>query len=275
MTTYSLSSSSAAQSFVNRAAARKRLLHARYLQWANGKPNQGRHTGIVGSSLENALHESLRFSSPTQGFRLNSPDHGKISSLYGRDLRPVGSIDNGCVWYDYDSGSIFQLVMEAKNLRDWIYPWSAELYQLLFKAAYLIPFAQAEGQRVVPVLVCRRAAPTLFLMAKDVGFHIIDTQRQLISFDAIEGSEEFRQIQEVRFELGLLDVLDHRGPFSRITNQFERTLPPRCSEVAARFELIGPSLIGEFAEMRLGWSPQRFRKVRNKIKAQGIAPRSW
>ena len=272
--TFSLTNSTASRRSVEKAAARKRTLTARYLQWASGTPGQGLHTGIVGSSLENILHESIRASSPSLGYRLNNPDTGKTEQIY--DMTFGGSLDNACVWHDDDHNAVFQIVVEAKNLREWIYPWSPELYQLLSKSARLAPFAEDAGQLIVPVLVCRRAHPTLFYMAKDLGFHVVDTTKQLINFGLVAGSEEDRLVNEVRAELGMLDILDHDGKYERIVNQFVTTIPRRALEIGRTWNDVGSKLQSHYLTLRAGNQVRNaYKDLREGVTAIGIAIRSW
>ncbi|MGW4720862.1 hypothetical protein [Nocardia sp. NPDC004260] len=62
------------------------------------------------------------------------------------------------------------LPIENKNIRDWVYPRSAEPYQLLRKAALLQ--RDAPEANIMPVLVCRH---TLRFLAQRLGFKVHDT----------------------------------------------------------------------------------------------------
>lgn len=120
------------------------------------------------------------------------------------------------------------LPIEVKNLRDWIYPTNAELYQLLTKShrlAQMIP-----DVAMVPVLICRRAHPTAFKMASDLGFFIIDARRHYIGATADE-----QRIIEIRSGLGFLDLTHVPGHDDKIVRQFTRTLPPGLAGRAARW----------------------------------------
>jgi hypothetical protein len=56
------------------AAARKRLLYARYLSWSSGSPAE---PGLVGPAAERVLHNTLRDASPDRGYQLENPAKGQ------------------------------------------------------------------------------------------------------------------------------------------------------------------------------------------------------
>ena len=90
-------------------------------------------------------------------------------------------------------------LMEVKNVRSWLYPSSAEVHQLLRKAAV---FQQAHPDaHVVPLLVCRRLNRRMWAMAKHLGFRVLDMRVQPTS--TIPDEEHFN---EVRIELGYYDL---------------------------------------------------------------------
>ena len=71
-------------------------------------------------------------------------------------------------------------MVEVKNTRGWIYPNSAELYQVLDKGAQLqiahpeVPF--------IPLLICRRMQHTTQAMAADLGFFVVGSKAQFIDW---------------------------------------------------------------------------------------------
>ena len=159
---------------IEQASSRKRLLYARYLGWAAGSPG---HRGVVGPALEMVVQASLTSAAPFNGYRIENPEGGETSSLCGAHLPTgMGSLDNGFSYINWTDQRRLAVPIEAKNLRDWIFPTSTEVYQLLFKAAVLQ--VQLRDVDLLPVIVCRRAHRTLFRMAKDVGFHVIESARE-------------------------------------------------------------------------------------------------
>jgi hypothetical protein len=132
-----LFSPSAPKRAVQTAAARKRLLHARYLGWAMGTKRYG--AGIVGPGAEKVVHESLMAAAPS-GYRLFEPQRGEVRQMFGAPV-PGGPLDNGATLQLVDdkgfpAGSVV-VPIEVKNRRDWVYPEAPELHQLLSKAAAL------------------------------------------------------------------------------------------------------------------------------------------
>jgi hypothetical protein len=138
------------------AAGRKRLLQTRFLIWASGSAGIG--TGVVGKAGEAAVHAGLTAAAP-YGYRLVNPATGQVTRLLDQDLT-FGSLDNAAFLTTVDqlrfvpTGQYIVLV-EVKNIRSWIYRSTAELYQLLHKAARLQ--VDHPDQRFLPVLICGRA----------------------------------------------------------------------------------------------------------------------
>jgi hypothetical protein len=67
---------------------------------------------------------------------------------------------------------------------------------------------------VLPVLVCRRAHPTLFWMAKQLGFMIINMDRQFIGSRIDEAAH-----LEVHNELHFHDLTLGEGPSLRVRDR--------------------------------------------------------
>ena len=110
------------------------------------------------------------------------------------------------------------VAIEAKNLRQWIYPQTQELYQLLDKSAQLRLAHPEFG--VMPVLVCRRAHYLASKMAQQVGFHIIQTRRQYVRPAVAATDEDARLFQEVNTELEY-DLELHEGVVEQMVNQLQ------------------------------------------------------
>jgi hypothetical protein len=273
--TFSLSKPSVSKRLVERAAARKRLLQTRYLQWATGTAGLGRHTGIVGPSLEKSLHASILTSAPYLGYRMLNPVSGEVSTVWDFDATSFGSPDNGFLWHDADTNSDHLCLVEAKNTREWIYPWGSELYQLLFKCAHIYPEALRRGYGVIPVLVCRKASPTLYYAAKDLGFHVAEVGKQLVDFGLEVGSDEDRMVNEVRAELGFTDILDHNGTYRTIEKQFKSVIPGRALEITQQFAEVGQELESDFRLLRVDGNTQtKYRAMKANAESLG-AEISW
>jgi hypothetical protein len=205
---------------IAKAAQRKRVLLARYLGWAQGTRTR---PGIIGPAAERVVHESLK---ETATFRLINPAGGQVSEFLGCDIK--GPLDNAIILAPMSDdglpGQPIAVPIEVKNIRDWIYPSSQELYQLLEKAARL---KQLQPQiPLVPLLVCRRAHYTAFKMAKALGFFIVETRRQYI------GPVEEERLEEVRVELGFLDLMALRAPDPPLVHMFRDVFTKQASASA-------------------------------------------
>lgn len=110
----------------------------------HGRPRPRRRPGragclpAVGRTGEQVVHTSLR-EAAAHGFRLARPEGGEVEKFLGHPV-PVSKLDNAAILtllVDGVPGSSVAVPIEVKNIRDWIYPSSQELYQLLEKASLL------------------------------------------------------------------------------------------------------------------------------------------
>lgn len=239
-----LVSTSAPKRAVQAAAARKRLLHARYLGWAMGTKRYGE--GIVGPGAEKVVHESLMAAAPS-GYRVLEPQRGEVRQMFGLPV-PGGPLDNGATLQLVDekgfpAGTVV-VPIEVKNRRDWVYPEAPELHQLLSKAAAL---QRAQPNlRFAPVLVCRRAQYTTFRMARALGFYVVALRRQFL---LPRPDVDPDKVDEVCRELGYdLEVRDEAFPY--LVRQFTDTFPGVAARTAERWARNGPALEELFSEIR-------------------------
>lgn len=233
---------------VEAATARKALLYARYLGWASGTKTK---QGITGPAMERALHASITEAAPHVGYRIENPRGGQTRHLAGLELPPpYGPLDNGASYVDWNSAMRTGLAVEAKNIRDWIYPWSQDLYQLLVKACVLQ--RAANDVSILPVLLCRRAHPTTFKMARDLGFHVISTRRQYILPSYFQSEDDEKHLNEVRTELSFYDLFPDDGPDIRVVNQFRTTIPARIALASTRWANHGSTLEVHYRVLRDG-----------------------
>jgi hypothetical protein len=192
------------------AAARKRLLVARWRSWSRGTAHM---PNLIGAGGEAVVHQSLLAAAPF-GYRLVQPTRGEVSTLYGEPV-PGGSLDNAAWLTPMDvrtqapTGRTFLVPFEVKNLRHWLYPNHAELYQLLHKAAGL---ANAHPEHaVLPILICRKAHYRTLTLARDLGFLVFQTHNQyVLPSERID----LNHFEEVRTELGMedLEITDQANP---------------------------------------------------------------
>jgi hypothetical protein len=227
------------------AAARKRLLMARYRGWASG--NTTYPHGLVGPAGEQAVRTALV---DAGNLALVEPGAGEVKRLLG--IKLPGSLDSAgwlpLLTSDGVPEATTCVPVEVKNIRDWLYPQAPEVYQLLHKAALLQ--RAAPDTPVHPVLICRRAHYTLFFMAKQFGFKVHDAQRQYIR-DAVKPES----LQEVRNELGFQDLLAtpiDSPPDKRLVRFFRVVLPKGAKEACTswRETVLTHNLDQHFALLR-------------------------
>ena len=239
------------------AAARKRLLMTRYLSWASGTRTR---RASIGGAGERVVHQALLKAAP-YGYSLANPDGGQAATFLG-DPVPIGPLDNAAV-YALTAGGIpvggVALPVEVKNVREWIYPSSNELYQLLDKAARIQ--AARPAVPVVPLFVCRRANITAFRQAKTLGFLITDTRRQYVPASLAGPS-----FDEVRLELGFLDLVPTDDYDDRILRRLLMVLPNRYEVSAAVWAVTTSELGGILAALREAEDPDERRGLLNKLR---------
>jgi hypothetical protein len=220
-----------------RAAARKRLLTARYMSWTTRAAEWGEAAPIP-AALERVIHASLTEASP-HGYRLVKPGGGEVDRLFNEKV-PGGPLDNAAFYTGVDNDGLpitpVTVPIEAKNLRQWIYPRTQELFQLLDKGARLQQARPATP--IVPVLVCRQMHPFTGAMARQMGFHVIPTWRQYVRPVVARFDETAqRKFEEVRDELGYV-LEPHEGAVEPMVNQFTKVLPGRIEDASQRWGAI-------------------------------------
>lgn len=210
---------------IAKAARRKRLLYGRYLGWAQGDKRYPH--GLVGPAGEQAVRSGLLESG---GIVPAAPAAGEVKQLLNITLS--GPLDSGGYVVPLSSdgipGTPITVLIEVKNIRGWMYPSSAEIYQLLDKAREL---QQARpDQPILPVFVCRKAHITSFWMAQQLGFMILDMPEQFA------GAVEQHALDEIRVELHFQDLRVGAGPSQRVRDRFRSTIPRVGPQYAAAWQ---------------------------------------
>lgn len=250
------------------AAKRKRLLQARYLGWAVGTTGR---PGLFGPGGEQVLYRSL-VEAARHGYRLVRPEGGHVGELFDEPV-PIGPLDNVAFLQLVDkqgfpTGSLV-ILFEVKNIRDWIYPRAPELHQLLDKAARLQ--LQHPDLPFVPALVCRRAHTTAMYMAQDLGFQVMQTYTQFI---LPRHDLDSAHIEEVRQELGYLDLLVHDIDHSSLTKPLSGSMLQVASVRSQRWAQTAPALGQLFHALRGSPSPpvrsEHLNNLRAAAKAAGL-----
>lgn len=216
-----------------RDAARKRLLHARFMSWS-ANPNKWGAAPIP-TALERVVHSSL-YSAAPHGYRMLRPEGGgDITRIAGGPV-PGGKIDNAAYYTGLSADGLptptSLVAIEAKNLRQWIYPQTQELYQVLDKSARLR--LEHPNLNVLPVLVCRKAHYLATKMAQQLGFHIIATSRQYVRPAVAGTAEDARKFDEVNAELDYNLELNE-GHVAPMIRHFTKVIPARIDEACTRW----------------------------------------
>ena len=233
----------------DRAAAWKRLLHSRYLSWSASPSEWG--VPPLPFALERVIHASLT-ESAVHGYRLEKPGGGEVGQLLGRPVAG-GPLDDAAFYTALSMDGMPRVattvLVEAKHLRQWIYPRTQELYQVLDKSAR-VQVAHPE-QSIVPVLVCRKQHFTTGVMAKQMGFHVVGTWRQYVRPIVAGAPEDERKFTEVKDELASNLAL-HEGSVEQMVNQFVSVLPGRMDDVVARWRAVAlhPDVPDTLARLR-------------------------
>jgi hypothetical protein len=233
------------------AAARKRLLQARYLSWGVTSSKAPNMIGVAGERVARA---SLRATDAHIGYKPHS-NNGEVTILFGQPV-PGGPLDD--VTYlmalDNDRPVALTIAIEVKNIRHWIYSSSDELFQLLDKCARLQ--TTYPNERIVPCLVCRRAHLTAFKMAKDIGFIILSTDVQPILPRAeVPPADLSEVVQELGYNLERTE-----GPLPKLVREFENSIPKIAVRTALRWSSNAPVLGRYFSTLRDNKITQRLRQ---------------
>lgn len=206
---------------ITAAAARKRALYARYLGWAGSTvryPN-----GFIGPASEEATRTAILESGAVQPAQAYA---GPVPRILNVTL--PGAADSGGYMNPIIAGipqPPVTVLIEVKNIREWIYPSSSELYQVLHKCVVLQHAHPTVP--ILPILVCRRAQQTSFYMAQQLGFFIIDMGAQFVGPYVTEPA-----LIEVRNELAFSELHLGNGPSLRVRDRLKKHLPAYISQYA-------------------------------------------
>jgi hypothetical protein len=129
-----------------------------------------------------------------------------------------------------------KLVVEDKNLREWLHPSAEEVWGVIGKALR-IPHA-------IPVLICRRMHYVGFPFFRRLGMLCWQTYKQFFSPDRVTDAqlEPYRH----RDHLGFADITADLTPPDALVNFFCATIPANLDDFEERFE-ANRALLTEFA----------------------------
>lgn len=251
---------------VTAAAMRKRALMNRYYGWAQGTES---YPGITGPAAEAVVHDTIIRSGIGNLLSDASARVGSVSSFLGQPV-PIGPLDNAFLFLPLDENGRIRfsttvgVPVEVKNVREWIYPRSRELYQLLAKSARL----QRELPTVplIPLLVCRRASTPTHRMAKALGFFVIQARQQFIQNHSRATPEH---LVEVRTELGLLDLVVPSGPSLHVAaglRALQQKYP--IDEATVRWMTVSnePEMVDALGVLAQDISPQRRSRTLHSLR---------
>lgn len=233
---YSVAETHLRRTAVAQAALRKAMLYTGFRRLAQ----------TAGDAGELVLRTSL----------MNSGDHlSPLAARYGEvatfgTVKFPGTLDSGAWMHRTESdgllGAPLAVLIEVKNRRLVLYPQHKEPHQLLYKAS-LAQIAYP-NREILPILICRSAHHRLFVMAKDLGFLIHQTNAEYVTRPK---TMDLRLAEEVRDGLHLDDlvIIDPRKP-PRIVNFFAETIPNRAGAQTPRWKIAAPIIRDTAKQLR-------------------------
>ncbi len=216
---------------VAKAAARKRILQARYL---GGAEQSSRGVNVIGDAGEIVTHRSLSAAGPI-GIKVFNERGGRIENLLGQHVAggPLDAAAQLIVEVDAVLG-VVTIPIEVKNLRPWLYPRAAENYQLLDKSARLqIAFP---NHLIMPVMVLRRAHFLSFAMAKHLGLFFVQfpfSAQPILPHNTVNREH----LAEVEAELGYTFLVSDEV-LPGLTKGFVDDLPPQALTFSRRWHIL-------------------------------------
>lgn len=195
---------------------RKQHLHRNYLEIATTET-----CGSIGEKVTFASIDAAAQQNPSLSTKQHSL--GNVSELDG--FTTSGSLDTFCYYLSPSSGVERKAVpagIEVKNIREWIYPESQELWQTIRAATEL---------NCIPVLVTRRIHLTTASFCKSVGMAVFETQRQYFAPELRDDPRLLNVYQDLYFR----DILPWDSADRYITKFFASTLPSILDRTVAHF----------------------------------------
>jgi hypothetical protein len=232
---------------IETAAGRKRLLQTRYLSLALPSARQPR--GLIGPGGEAVLHASLRVAAVDARLSLIQPEGGEVTHLLGAPV-PGGPVDSAA-WHASSRGGVsgppILAMIEAKNVRSWLYPSAEEVHQVLHKAALLQ--RAFPDQPILPVLVCRRRHYWLHKMGILLGFYIVETHRQFVLPSSDIVAADFEQL---RSELGYRTLTITQDADEEHSVPAFLAVPTYATALAEKWHDVGSQFVDHYATLRDG-----------------------
>ena len=213
----------------------------------------------LGQTLEISIYRALQAQQRLSYFgRYTDLDAHDDSELYRKEEPPnyIGrrSID-GQEQLDFlvsnDAGIWGGL--EAKNVREWMYPNRDEVRDLLSKCVAL---------DCVPILVARRIPYVTFYVLNKCGFIIHQNYNQLYPATASDIADQAKQ----KNLLGFHDIKCGNLPDQRLTKFLSENLPALLEQAKPKFDLY-KDLLGAFASREMEW-PEFSARARRRATGE-------
>lgn len=224
-------------------ASTKRRLYRRYLQWTG-------RTALCGGHAEALVETALRSLTGRALWLPSTFRRGNVREVMGRPIAG-GPLDAAGFWAtdrDDPTKPFVPFVVEVKNLRDSLYPWDNEVWDLLAKASAF--------PDVVPVLVARRLHQMTFNMFKDLG--ALGTLLGNQVFSTAIDAEDFRRVT-TGLSLHNAERSDAESVMPRLAAFFGRTGPEQASGFLERWK-VAAGTVAQFTDLRRTDLPQKERR---------------
>jgi hypothetical protein len=177
-------------------------------------------------ALEIAIYRALCAQTQLTFFGSFRGLDGPDDALYSKD-EPPSTISGNTMEGELDfiamTPQAILVGLEAKNIREWLYPQREEITQLLQKCTAV---------DAVPVLVARRIHFSTFRVLNPCGVVLHQTYNQLLPVSAAAVAARARD----KNMLGFHDIRLGNHPDDRLTKFLHDNLPAVVSEARERFE---------------------------------------
>jgi hypothetical protein len=139
--------------------------------------------------------------------------------------------------------------VEVKNIRHWVYPNANELHQLLHKAALLQ--VRHPDLPICPILITRRKSFSANAMSRELGFRILDVNKQFV----LPVAEVDREaLERLRSELGFTDLIADDGAATGLVRALSSVAATAMAN-AMNWQTYGPELVEDFEHLRQDLRP--------------------
>lgn len=198
-------------------------LYSRYLSFAQNDQR------LCGDALETVMRDG--FSQVPSFVELGSKQYPMM--VFGELVLP-GSLDGTFLLAEKK----LLIAVETKNIREWIYPNSQELWSLVNKANTI----SSSSCPVLPVIICRKIPYYAYVAFKQLGILGFETHTQF--FDPSIDD----QLVDIKHKdgLGFHDIKTALVPPAGFVSFLEKTIPSYGPDYAARF-LSHKSLLDQVA----------------------------